>query len=218
MPEQTEKLDTAMMPVPVQHPVGPDEIVGHKTFHSPERGYWHEPLMRAEADEVMRQCDEAEAKRRELMPDEQTAVRMLFEAFQRLKELGWKEACYCPKDGSEFQAIEAGSTGFHRSLRGMERCEASEPSRPRKPERRAGSRLSEPARPATGRRVIREPRSVTLWSTTGRRGRPGPPKAITARGEGDSAREGRIATIGAWRTPIPLQVSFSCQLHLTIIN
>lgn len=31
----------------------------------------------------------------------------------RLKELGWQEAEYCPKDGSEFKAIEVGSTGIH---------------------------------------------------------------------------------------------------------
>lgn len=26
---------------------------------------------------------------------------------------GWREASYCPKDGTHFQAIEAGSTGIH---------------------------------------------------------------------------------------------------------
>jgi hypothetical protein len=47
------------------------------------------------------------------MPDEKTALRMLTDAFHRLKELGWKEAMYCPKDASEFLAIEAGSSGIH---------------------------------------------------------------------------------------------------------
>lgn len=49
-----------------------------------------------------------------LMPDEQSAVNMFFEAWLRLKELGWNNADYCPKDGSEFAIIEAGSTGIHR--------------------------------------------------------------------------------------------------------
>ena len=48
------------------------------------------------------------------MPDEKTAIAMFFEAWQRLKELGWQEAQYCPKDGSTFDAIEAGSTVIHR--------------------------------------------------------------------------------------------------------
>ena len=30
------------------------------------------------------------------------------EAFERLKDLGWKEAIYCPKDGTLFWAIEPG--------------------------------------------------------------------------------------------------------------
>lgn len=47
------------------------------------------------------------------MPDEQAALNVLFGAWLRLKELGWQEAEYCPKDGSEFKVIEAGSTGFH---------------------------------------------------------------------------------------------------------
>lgn len=33
------------------------------------------------------------------------------EAIEGLKACGWKEAIYCPKDGTRFLAIEAGSTG-----------------------------------------------------------------------------------------------------------
>jgi hypothetical protein len=47
------------------------------------------------------------------MPDDAAALTILFEAYQRLKSLGWREAIYCPKDGTPFQAIEAGSTGIH---------------------------------------------------------------------------------------------------------
>lgn len=48
-----------------------------------------------------------------MMPDEQDAIRIMHAAFERLKALGWREAIYCPKDGSAFEAIEPGSTGIH---------------------------------------------------------------------------------------------------------
>jgi hypothetical protein len=54
------------------------------------------------------------AARSALVPTEQDAINLMFECYQRLKELGWNDAAYCPKDGSEFDAIEAGSTGIHR--------------------------------------------------------------------------------------------------------
>jgi hypothetical protein len=94
----------------------PNEIVGHKTIRN-EGGDWpffrHEPLRRAEAEALMEQCRKDDVRRRSLMPDEEAAISMFFQAWQRLKELGWQEAYYCPKDGSEFLVIEAGSTGQH---------------------------------------------------------------------------------------------------------
>lgn len=69
----------------------------------------------AEFDELMAKVDAANKVRAEAMPTEFDALRAMFEAWQRLKELGWSEASYCPKDGSEFSSIEAGSTGIHRS-------------------------------------------------------------------------------------------------------
>ena len=92
----------------------PNEIVGHKTFRDDEGGFRHEPLTRAEADAVHAAAKEAEAKRAEMMPDSQAALRTLTDAIHRLKELGWRHANYCPKDGSEFELIEAGSSGISR--------------------------------------------------------------------------------------------------------
>ena len=47
------------------------------------------------------------------MPTEQSAIDMMFEAFDRLRQdFGWREAIYCPKDGSSFEVLEAGSTGI----------------------------------------------------------------------------------------------------------
>lgn len=90
-----------------------DPVVGHKTFHD-EHGFRHEPLLETEANEIMRRVEAADARRKELMPDEQSAIRMFFEAWQRLKEFGWRDAVYCPKDGTWFDAIEPGSTGVHK--------------------------------------------------------------------------------------------------------
>ena len=70
-------------------------------------------LTEDEALEVLESAEAETAKRRELMPDEQAAIRMFFEAWLRLKELGWREAMYAPKDGTGFDAIEPGSTEIH---------------------------------------------------------------------------------------------------------
>lgn len=98
----------------------PDDIVGHKTFSTgetdPATGFpalRHEPLTRAEADALWDKCESAKKNRAELMPDEKTAIKTMFDAWLRLKELGWSESMYCPKDGTSFFAIEAGSTGIH---------------------------------------------------------------------------------------------------------
>lgn len=97
----------------------PNDIVGHKTFDTgetcPETGFpmmRHEPLTRAEGEALWESAKEAERLRAERMPDEQAAIRALWDAHQRLKELGWKEPQYCPKDGTSFKVIELGSTGI----------------------------------------------------------------------------------------------------------
>lgn len=90
-----------------------NEIVGHKTFHDGRGGYRHEPLTRAEADKIWNRCEEQRKKRAADMPTERDALRVLSNAYQRLEELGWKSAIYCPKDGSMFKVIDAGSSGIH---------------------------------------------------------------------------------------------------------
>jgi len=62
-----------------------------------------------EFQSILDEMDQSRARRAALMPNQQTAIRALFEAFDRLRELGWREGIYCPKDGSEFEVIEAGS-------------------------------------------------------------------------------------------------------------
>jgi hypothetical protein len=58
--------------------------------------------------------DEASAKEPDYRsPEERALLDAMFKQFDGLRELGWQEAVYCPKDGSVFLAIEAGSTGVH---------------------------------------------------------------------------------------------------------
>lgn len=40
----------------------------------------------------------------------------MFSAYQALKKQGWNDIIYCPKDGSVFLVIEAGSTGVHECI------------------------------------------------------------------------------------------------------
>lgn len=83
-------------------------IVGHKTFHSEERGYWHEPLRKEEADMLLARAQAQKDERAKAMPTEEDAIRALSDAYTRLTELGWDNIIYCPKDGSIFDAIEPG--------------------------------------------------------------------------------------------------------------
>lgn len=109
MTEKTNHADSASVSTDL---LGADRIVGHKTLRDGD-GFRHEPLYESEARVLMAQVEAADAKRKELMPDEDAAIRMLFDAYIRLKDFGWRDAIYCPKDGTEFKVIEPGSTGKH---------------------------------------------------------------------------------------------------------
>lgn len=58
-------------------------------------------------------------RRAELMPTEQDAAEMMWYAWYRLKELGWKETCYGPTN-EVVQLIEPGSAGIHKGSRWKE--------------------------------------------------------------------------------------------------
>jgi len=89
-----------------------NDVVGHTT-HFRNGRFEHEPLTREVADALIASADAAKVKRAQHMPTERDAINAMWSAYERLRELGWREAMYCPKDGSEFLAIEAGSTGIH---------------------------------------------------------------------------------------------------------
>lgn len=67
------------------------------------------------ADALWAAAEKAKAARAEAMPTEQDAINVMWSAYHRLQELGWRDAIYCPKDGTTFRAIEPGSTGIHES-------------------------------------------------------------------------------------------------------
>lgn len=90
-----------------------NDVVGHKTFSDGAGSFRHEPLTRFEADALWQACEDAKAKRAADMPTEQDAIHAMWSAYQRLCELGWRDAIYCPKDGQTFKVIEPGSVGIH---------------------------------------------------------------------------------------------------------
>mgnify|MGYP003418994960 FL=1 len=89
-----------------------DPIVGHKTFRDAD-GYRHEPLRQSEAGAIMNRIEAAQAKREADMPTEQDAILAMFSAWQRLKELGWREGRRMPTTGERFATVQTGSTGIH---------------------------------------------------------------------------------------------------------
>lgn len=48
---------------------------------------------------------------------EVSCLATMHSMYCQLESMGWRDAIYAPKDGSEFLSIEAGSTGTHRTIR-----------------------------------------------------------------------------------------------------
>lgn len=71
---------------------------------------------------ILEECEAQRRRRAELMPDEQAAIGMLYEAYTRLKELGWKNSMHCPVDGKEYRMLEAGCAAAGVGHREIKRC------------------------------------------------------------------------------------------------
>ena len=108
--------DAAFFATPSEPTASGAEVVGHKTLSDGHGGFRHEPLTRAEADALIAHCESEDERRKALMPDERSAIRMMMDAHTRLTDMGWKDAIYCPKDGTVFEVIEPGSTGIFKCL------------------------------------------------------------------------------------------------------
>jgi len=64
-----------------------------------------------QAAAILAEMKRTDAEREAAMPDWQAALHQMLVAQERLKKLGWRDAVYCPKDGTDFAIIEPGSTG-----------------------------------------------------------------------------------------------------------
>ncbi len=80
-------------------------------------GCQHVTITAEEARTMIEGARAYKAERATRIPDEATALRLAFDCYERLKELGWREAMYAPADGSPLLLIEPGSTGIHRGRR-----------------------------------------------------------------------------------------------------
>lgn len=89
-----------------------DPIVGHKTFSDGTGGYRHEPLRQSEASAYLAAAEAAKDKRAADMPTEEDAARAMWSAWQRLRELGWRETMYGPTN-ERVRTISPGSSGIH---------------------------------------------------------------------------------------------------------
>ncbi len=88
---------------------GKSEVTGWKTTSDGRRLQMSQEECEVLLSEIAKQKEETER----LMPDEKSARQMMARAHARLKDFGWRDAIYCPKDGRMFQVIEAGSSGIH---------------------------------------------------------------------------------------------------------
>ena len=66
-----------------------------------------------DAEAIMASIDAMRKHRAEQMPTEKDAIRAMFSAWQRLKELGWRGGQYMPLTGERYAGIQCGSTGIH---------------------------------------------------------------------------------------------------------
>ena len=71
-----------------------------------------EPCNDNTAPNLMQMWADADKKAKDWRDAGEIALlERMHDAWQGLKACGWKDAIYCPKDGTRFLAIDAGSTG-----------------------------------------------------------------------------------------------------------
>lgn len=85
-----------------------NEFSGHVTHIDGS----HTALTADAAKALWDAADAAKARRAETMSTTADALGALSSAKERLRELGWREGQYCPKNGEEFAVIEWGCTGI----------------------------------------------------------------------------------------------------------
>jgi hypothetical protein len=69
-------------------------------------------LTPAQAKAMWEDCERIDAERAKTYPDSLACLRAMSSAEERLKQLGWRDGRYCPRDGSTFATCQVGSTGM----------------------------------------------------------------------------------------------------------
>lgn len=62
-------------------------------------------------DRLLAEAEACRTARAAEMPTEQDAIDAMYRAYSRLKELGWRDGAYMPKDGTVVTVMQVGSTG-----------------------------------------------------------------------------------------------------------
>lgn len=65
-----------------------------------------------QAKAMWEECERKDAERAKTYPDSLSCLRAMSSAEERLKQLGWRNGRYCPRDGSTFATCQVGSTGM----------------------------------------------------------------------------------------------------------
>lgn len=71
----------------------------------------HVPLSAEQARDLWARAEEKTRRIAEEMPTPFDALGRICDGRERLRQLGWSDGIYCPKDGTQFAVIEWGSTG-----------------------------------------------------------------------------------------------------------
>lgn len=67
--------------------------------------------MSGRGDQLLAEAHAARDDRARDMPSEQDAINAIYRGYSRLKELGWNDGIYMPKDGTVVTVIQVASTG-----------------------------------------------------------------------------------------------------------
>jgi hypothetical protein len=95
-----------------------NNIVGHKTVRTGLGEVRHDPLTKEESDSVWQKIESEKARLAEAMPTQEAAVRAMYDAYERLKALGWKEPPRFTTAGSFRMTAMLVEMGCTRSIEG----------------------------------------------------------------------------------------------------
>lgn len=69
-----------------------------------------------QAKAMWEDCERADAERQKQFPDTLSCLQAMSSAAERLRQLGWRNGRYCPRDGTSFAVCQVGSTGMWKGL------------------------------------------------------------------------------------------------------